>query len=137
MGVQLKVIHLIRRLDRIRRDIEELERLQSGIREDREYATRIIDPLIEETQRLKKLRNRILSQIIKSPPESLQGGILPESGKKPEVILPESEASKPEKPEGGPKTRLPDVEKRRESKGQVKAPAAESKISYRFIFDKK
>ena len=72
--MELKAIHLIRRLERIDRDLEELNNLQMGIREDREYAPRIIDPLMDESIRLKKLKSKILSLIIKNPPENLTSG---------------------------------------------------------------
>ncbi len=95
--MKLKVIHLIRRLERIERDLEELGNLQNTIHEDREYAGRLRDSLVEETLRLKKLRNRLYSQIIKNPPvEALQERPFTEAAavadgdraSSPEIVLP-------------------------------------------------
>ena len=85
--MELKAIHLIRRLERIDRDLEELNSLQQGIREDREYAPRIIDPLLEESTRLKKLKSRILSLIIKNPPENLVADVHLQKNSIPEVEI--------------------------------------------------
>lgn len=67
--MKLKVVHLLRKLDTINRDLEELENLQSVIQEDRIYSGRLRNSLGEEKTRLKKLKSRILSQVIVSPPQ--------------------------------------------------------------------
>ncbi len=66
--VKLKVIHFLRRMDRIRRDLEELDKLQNAIQKDREYSHRLKDTFLDESQRLKKLQSRMLNLIVKNPP---------------------------------------------------------------------
>ncbi|MBI3396502.1 MAG: hypothetical protein HY042_11745 [Spirochaetia bacterium] len=91
MRVKLKAAHLLRRLEQIDRDLEELERLRNSIKDDRHYAERIRASLAEEIVRLKELESRILGQVIKNPPEFLarpvgsrEDGYVDE----PEVMLP-------------------------------------------------
>jgi len=133
--VKLKVIHLIRRIERIRRDIDELEQLQSGIRDDREYAPRLIDPLIDETLRLKKLENRIQNQIVKEPPQILTEVKSTAPAPRPEVELPEKR-KKEATLETGHRTE-PDTEKPTFPPETAPRKGGEhKKISYRFIFDK-
>lgn len=62
--LKLKVIHLIRRLERIERDLEELDQLQTSLHMDREYSRKLKESLLEESVRLKDLRDSILSQRI-------------------------------------------------------------------------
>jgi hypothetical protein len=121
-------------LERIDRDIEELNNLQMGIREDREYATRIMDPLLDESSRLKKLRSKILSQSIKNPPENLTESIQLQKNTTPEVEITIQRDHRIEKPpEEQKKTQISE-------KNQVKhvsPPKSEQKKSnpYRFIFE--
>ncbi|MFN3604338.1 MAG: hypothetical protein ACK4UJ_06490 [Leptonema sp. (in: bacteria)] len=67
----LKAIHLIRKLERIERDIEEIHNLLQNLQMDREYSGKLKDSLLEEYHRLKNLKSEILKQKIYVPPESL------------------------------------------------------------------
>jgi hypothetical protein len=71
--VKLKAIHLLRRLERIDRDLEELQQLQNSIQEDRAYARTLKESLSEEFSRLRQFKSRILTQIITNPPPELSG----------------------------------------------------------------
>ncbi|GIX41763.1 MAG: hypothetical protein KatS3mg129_1496 [Leptospiraceae bacterium] len=66
--MNLKVIHLIRKIERIERDMEEIQTLLNTLQMDREYSKKLKDSLIEEYHRLKKLRSTILKQIVHIPP---------------------------------------------------------------------
>lgn len=66
--MNLRVIHLLRKVERIDRDIEELDALLSTLQMDREYSARLRDSLIEESFRLRQLKQRIHSQVIRIPP---------------------------------------------------------------------
>ena len=99
--MKLRAVHLLRRLDTIDRDLQELETLQERIRNDRIYADRLRSSLAEEAVRLRNLKARILSQVIRNPPAGLQtqGGLGPvvtetdtPPGNKPEIILPTKRA---------------------------------------------
>src|SRR5262245_38599241 len=48
MAVKLKAAHLLRRLEQIDRDLEELDRLKNTIKDDRNYADRVRASLAEE-----------------------------------------------------------------------------------------
>lgn len=104
MPVKLKVVHLLRRMERIHRDMQELENLQNAIRDDRDYADRLKNSLVDESLRLSELKRKILSQIIKNPPDFLmspehQGSLFndnsapKEEPMEPEVILPTESGS--------------------------------------------
>lgn len=67
--MNIKVIHLIRKLERINRDIEEITNLISTLQMDREYSAKLKDSLIEEYHRLKNLKKEIFKQVIFIPPE--------------------------------------------------------------------
>ncbi len=58
---------MIRKLERIERDIEEIQNLLSTLQMDREYSQKLKDSLIEEYHRLKDLKNEILKQVIHIP----------------------------------------------------------------------
>ncbi len=62
---------MLRRVERIDRDLEELENIQNSIREDRDYAGRLRESLIDESIRLDNLKGRIFSQIVINPPKNL------------------------------------------------------------------
>lgn len=103
--MKLKVVHLLRKLDTIDRDLEELENLQNAIHENRIYSGRLRMSLGEETTRLKKLKSRILSQVIASPPSTSGGdsGSAGQAGnstsrRKRRIVVdhPESAGSRPE-----------------------------------------
>jgi len=66
--INLKVIHLIRKIERIDRDMEEIQTLLNTLQMDREYSKKIKDSLIEEYHRLKQLKSMILKQVIHIPP---------------------------------------------------------------------
>lgn len=83
--MKLKVIHLIRRLERIERDLEELQNLENSLSPDREYASRLYDSMQEEEIRLSNMKNRILSQVVKNPPQNLS-----------EIPIPHFEITTPE-----------------------------------------
>lgn len=63
------MIHLIRKIERIDRDIEEIQNLLSNLQMDREYSQRLKDSLIEEYHRFKDLKKEILKQVILIPPQ--------------------------------------------------------------------
>jgi hypothetical protein len=71
--MKLKAAHLLRRLERIHRDLEELDDLQKSIREDREYAGRLRNSLVDESIRLNTLRERVLTQVIRPPEQQGTG----------------------------------------------------------------
>ena len=71
--MKLRVVHLIRKLDKIDRDLEELGGLRNRIQEDREYAGRLSESVAEETTRLKRLRSKILAQVIRPPATTSEG----------------------------------------------------------------
>lgn len=66
--MNLKVIHLIRKIERIDRDMEEIENFLNTLQMDREYSYKLRDSLIEEFHRLKKLKKDILKQVVYIPP---------------------------------------------------------------------
>ena len=70
--MKLRAVHLLRRLETIDRDLLELDTLQDRIRDDRIYADRLRSSLVEEALRLRNLKARILSQVIRNPPALLQ-----------------------------------------------------------------
>ena len=71
--MKLKVIHLLRRLERIERDLEELDGMLSSLPMDREYSLRLRDSLIEESSRLKEFKQKILLQRVVADSGSVAG----------------------------------------------------------------
>ncbi|MCB1140107.1 MAG: hypothetical protein KDK23_15205 [Leptospiraceae bacterium] len=71
--MKLKVIHLLRRLERIERDLEELDGMLSSLPMDREYSLRLRDSLIEESSRLKEFKQKILLQRVVAEGGSVAG----------------------------------------------------------------
>ncbi len=69
--MHLKTIHLSNHLNKIERDIEEMENLATSLKNDRSYASQLHRSLKEETQKLNELREKILAQVIKEPPKFL------------------------------------------------------------------
>lgn len=65
--MNLRVIHLIRKVERIDRDLEELDTLLGTLQMDREYSLRLRDSLVDESFRLKQLRQKISAQVIRIP----------------------------------------------------------------------
>lgn len=94
--MKLRAVHLLRKLETIERDLLELDTLQDRIRDDRIYADRLRSSLTDEAMRLKGLRTRILSQVIRNPPEMLLNPpsvssleeLVPEGIRGPEIIIP-------------------------------------------------
>lgn len=102
--MKLKAIHLLNRMERIERDLDEIRTLRSTLQEDREYSSRLRESLQEETLRLKQLQNTLLSQVVHNPPEDLvreisgsaktapaprRGAVATAApGREPEIILP-------------------------------------------------
>lgn len=70
-SVNLKVIHLLHKLEMIDRDLAEIESMQGALKDDRAYTQRLRDSLVEEAVRLKELQTRIRSQVIRNPPAAL------------------------------------------------------------------
>lgn len=58
-------------LEKIERDLQEIEELQNRLQADRGYTAAVRDSLENETVRLTDLRARIANLIIKDPPERL------------------------------------------------------------------
>lgn len=99
--MNLRVIHLIRKVERIDRDLEELDSLLGTLQMDREYSLRLRDSLIEESFRLKQFRQKITSQIIRIPEhfEQFVEKTIPGAKGRAEVRPREKKASE-EKPQG-------------------------------------
>ena len=106
--MKLRVVHLIRKLEKIDRDLSELDSLKHKIHLDRHYANSINKSLIDESTRLKSLKSKIFAQVIKEPPELLlekfhvwkntNANNIESSGIN-EDIIPEIEINLPEKKE--------------------------------------
>jgi hypothetical protein len=113
--MNLRVVHLLRKVERIDRDIEELDALMGTLQMDREYSARLRDSLVEESFRLRQLKQRINSQVIRIPPHfeaMLADGRRPEIAVRPDVavrsepaatqpatVRPQELATPPEQPE--------------------------------------
>jgi hypothetical protein len=88
--MNLRVVHLLRKVERIDRDIEELDALMGTLQMDREYSARLRDSLVEESFRLRQLKQRINSQVIRIPPHfeaMLADGRRPEMAVRPDVAV--------------------------------------------------
>ncbi|MBU44365.1 MAG: hypothetical protein CMN76_14180 [Spirochaetaceae bacterium] len=158
--LKLKVIHLLRRLERIERDLEELDGMLAGLPMDREYSLRLRDSLIEESSRLKDFKQKILTQRVISdsqnglPSPSLQdshsaGSDAQSASDATEVSIDlpgsgngKSGRSRPVKKENGKKATSPRVEKREPESKSGGAPGKESgagqkeeKPSFEFRFE--
>ncbi len=102
--MNLRVVHLLRKVERIDRDIEELEALLGTLQMDREYSARLRDSLVEESFRLRQLKQRINAQVIRIPPHfeaMLSDGRRPETPVRPEIsrrTTPDTEQEKPRQP---------------------------------------
>lgn len=96
--MNLRVVHLLRKVERIDRDIEELDALMGTLQMDREYSARLRDSLVEESFRLRQLKQRINSQVIRIPPHfeaMLADGRRPEIAVRPDVAV-RSEPARPD-----------------------------------------
>ena len=70
--MQLKVIHLFNHLQKIERDIAELNTLKSSLQDSRTYTSRIRLALDEERESLQSMEHKILNQVVKNPPPFLK-----------------------------------------------------------------
>ncbi len=130
--MKLKAIHLLHRLERLDRDLEELQLLQNSIQADRAYARTLKESLMEEFGRLRQLKSRILSQVIRTPPAGLTGEA--ESSKP--AALPNAENRRRLAPE----LTLPSAKKEKAEPSRTAAATAEpaqKKTAFRFVYDNK
>ena len=146
--MKIKVIHLLRRLERIERDLEELEQLDKSLQDGREYTSRLRDSLVEESLRLKQLKQRILSQVIKNPPDvanTVVSTTLPETEKKQtkpgtvEIILPGKKASRESaKNTELTETSIPNLTEEKKEQAPVKSVERKAdKEPFKFVFNDK
>ncbi|HMZ38134.1 MAG: hypothetical protein K1X70_18445 [Leptospirales bacterium] len=103
-GVKLRAVHLLRHLERVERDLEELKRLEQGLKDDRAYTARLRDSLVDEQLRLEQSRARLLQQVVKAPPEKVVDAVQNQldaiaapQRRAPELILPEGKRKTEEK----------------------------------------
>ncbi|MBW7858591.1 MAG: hypothetical protein H3C43_09955 [Leptonema sp. (in: Bacteria)] len=92
--MNLRVAHLLRKTERIDRDLEELDSLLNSLQMDREYSIRLRDSLIDESFRLRQLKQKINGQVIRIPVQ-LEAFLQETIVKKPEV----AQSHEPPKPE--------------------------------------
>lgn len=90
--MKLRAIHLIRHLERIERDLEELRKLDSTLKEDRAYAVRLKGSVQDEILRLEQVQHRLLQQVVRAPEEAprdaVQAQLEAVSQPRPEIIIP-------------------------------------------------
>lgn len=67
----IKVIHILNHLEKIDRDINEIEQMRNQLQLDRTYTAVVQESLNTEMSRLTKLQNTIGSLIINNPPAHL------------------------------------------------------------------
>ena len=131
--LKLKVIHLLRRLERIERDLEELDGMLSGLPMDREYSLRLRDSLIEESSRLKDFKQKILTQrVISDNPsaiESTENADSPESSEV-SIQIPEKGSASNGKPRPKTQRKAPPAAARTEKKEKK-----EEKPAFEFRFE--
>jgi hypothetical protein len=70
-------------MERIERDLSEIQTLRSTLQDDREYSSRLRHSLQDETVRMRELQSRILSQVILNPPTALTGLVRKRDGQAP------------------------------------------------------
>lgn len=121
--MKLIVAHFLRRLDRIDRDLQEIEKLQASLQTDRDYAGRLKDSLSDEAIRMKKLRGRILSLVVKDPPG------FEESAPVSAAVIPSTDTGSAEiiLPGKGRKS-----EKKKEKSSEPAAESADEPFRFRF-----
>lgn len=118
--MKLRAIHIIRHLERIERDLEELRKLDSTLKGDRPYAARLKGSVQDETIRLEQIKERLLQQVVRAPDETAAA---------PEVRLP------PPERRPGPEIILPDKsqpQKSRPVKKPVKEPEKKKTFEFRY-----
>jgi len=90
--VKLRAIHLIRHLERIERDLEELRKLDSALKEDRGYAARLRGSVQDESIRLEQIKTWLMQQVVRAPDEAprdeVQVQLEAVSQPRPEIIIP-------------------------------------------------
>lgn len=105
--MKLRAIHLIRHLERIERDLEELRKLDSTLKEDRGYAVRLKGSVQDEMVRLEQIQTRLMQQVVRAPEESpkdaVQSQLEAVTQPRPEIIIPgkiqgPARGVRPEKP---------------------------------------
>lgn len=94
--MSLRVVHLLRKTERIDRDLEELDSLLNSLQMDREYSSRLKDSLIDESFRLRQLKQKINSQVIRIPAQ-IEGFVQETISKKPSVTQVQPKQIEPEK----------------------------------------
>ncbi|MBE7437782.1 MAG: hypothetical protein HS115_04935 [Spirochaetales bacterium] len=70
----VKAVHLLKSLEQVERDLNELTSLKMTIQSDRKYADRLQTSLKEEEMRLEGLRKKLLSQVVKGSPAPILAG---------------------------------------------------------------
>lgn len=136
-SVNLKVVHLLHKLEMIERDLAEITAMQESLKDDRGYAARLRDSLGDEALRLKELQSRIRSQVIRNPPRELQT-ITPGASQTSASAETRSEelwqppeitgSAAPAKNSGGARRN-----RERDSSAQEGAPADRDDFNFRFI----
>ncbi len=121
-AVKLRAVHLLRHLEKVERDLEELKRLEQGLKDDRGYAARLRESLVDEQLRLEQVRSRLLQQVVKAPPERDEDpvqhqleAIQAPQRRAPELILPDSRKKGETKVEGEKRARPKDEPKKKPS----------------------
>ncbi|MBL8019770.1 MAG: hypothetical protein JNM27_08910 [Leptospirales bacterium] len=129
--MKLRAVHLIRHVERVERDLEELRRLEQSLKEDRGYAVRLRDSLIDETMRLEQIKSRIMSQVVKAPvdlpaedPVERQLAAIEAGTRKAELVIP-AQAGRSEKP----------IEEKRPARVREEKKAAAESGKKRSAFD--
>ncbi|MDW7975076.1 MAG: hypothetical protein RMI35_00810 [Leptospiraceae bacterium] len=87
--MNLKVIHLIRKLERIERDIEEIQNMLNTLPSDREYFPKLKDSLLDEYHRLNQLKKEIYKQTVYIPETHREFlvNLFPEEEKQPQQSI--------------------------------------------------
>ncbi len=65
--MQIRVVHLISKIDRIKRELEEIQEIKKRLHHNRNYSKRIYKALEAESMILERLHKKICSQAIKTP----------------------------------------------------------------------
>lgn len=134
--LKLKVIHLLRRLERIERDLEELDDMLSRLPMDREYSLRLRDSLIEESARLKEFKQKILTQRVAAEASSVPEESHKEQENSPAVSIniPGQNSNGSASPEKDSRTRSEPRKKERKPASQ-KPSQEKEKPAFEFRFE--
>lgn len=120
--MKLRAIHLLNRMERIERDLNEMQTLRSTLQDDRDYAGRLRSSLQDETLRLRELQSQILAQVIQNPPAEL----VPESGIPAAVRAPEPAPVAAAHDAPAPEIILPGAHSRKNAAGSGKSSSNKS-----------